>query len=271
MIQLSLLTGDSRMSRSRDDFSRLITIIFVTTLMLISFLSVNTVSAQGGQVALNPTDDTSADSNNPNSNFGERDYLQVENYNSAINGYQTFEINQTSTWLKFNLSSIPEGAVIDAGTLQLFAFNVDFSLNINAYLGTDLLNTSAIASWTESTLTYSNMPIYNTTSLSSTLVDNVGQWYNWSVLNVIKNGNSTSGTITLVLFASPSWTSGVRFYSKESLVAQGAYSPSLVVHWSSVVSEFPKFIFLSCFTIALLIFVVLHKIEHIDKIRRVRR
>ena len=222
-------------------------LVVVCLAILIFSLAVKSVRAQGGQVTLKPTDDTYVDSGNPDSDYGGRNYLQVMNYNSQINSNGTRE---SIVWLKFNLSSVPEGAVIDGATLQLWTSSVNGSFNVNAYSGTDLLNVSAIISWTEMTVTYSNMPFYNTTSMDSVLVETSGQWYNWSVLDAVRDAlNNPARTITIVLYdPSPhGLTSAIWFDSKESSIA---YSPTLTVHWSAVVPEFPTLLILALFIIA---------------------
>ena len=92
-----------------------------------------------------------------------------------------------TVWLKFSLPTIQDGAVIDTAILQLYAYSVWYeTFNINAYSSID-------NSWKESTLTYSNMPNYNSTPLDSEIVtnhfswENYSQWYNWDVIDAIKN------------------------------------------------------------------------------------
>jgi hypothetical protein len=242
------------MSAKSDASERLL--VALSLAILIFSLTVRCVGAQADQVTLKPTDDAYVDSSNPDSNYGGRNYLQILNYNSQINGNGTQE---SIIWLKFNLSSVPEGAVIDGSTLQLWTSSVDGWFNVNAYSGTDLLNTSAIISWTELTIMYSNMPFYNSTSMDSVLVEDSGQWYNWSVLDAVRDAlNSTPRTITIVL-CDPSphgLVSAVWFDSKESSTA---YAPMLTVHWSGITQEFPTFLILALFTIASLLATVVYR------------
>ena len=239
------------MSENRIDFVREIVVVLVLGLVLVPTLSIKTVNAQAGEVTLKPTDDTYVDSSNPNSNYGEQNYLQITNYNSEINGNETHE---SIVWLKFNLSAVPDGAVIDGSTLQLRTSSGDGSFNVNAYAGSDLLNVSAIVSWSELTLTYSNMPSYNMTSMDSVLVEASGQWYNWSVVDAVRDAlNSTARTVTTVLFdPSPhGLLSAIWFDSKESSISD--YAPTLTVRWSGVVPEFQSFLILALFMMATLV------------------
>jgi hypothetical protein len=217
--------------------------------ILLLSLSTKSVSAQPGEVTLKPTDDTYVDSSNPNSNYGGQNYLQITNYNSEINSAY-----ESIVWLKFNLSSVPDGAVIDGAKLRLRTSSVTGSFNVNAYSGSDFLNASAVVSWTELTLTYSNMPSYNTTSMDTVLVATNNQWYNWSVVDAVRDAlNSTARTITMVLFdPSPhGLLSSISFNSKEFFISD--YAPTLTVHWSGVVPEFPTFLVLSLYVMATLL------------------
>jgi hypothetical protein len=234
-------------------------LLFVLGLVILLFsLSAESVSAQAGEVTLKPIDDTYVDSSNPSSNYGEQNYLQITNYNSEVNSAY-----ESIAWLKFNLSSVPDGAVIDGATLQLRTSNVTgfvISFNVNAYSGSDFLNVSAVVSWTELTLTYSNMPSYNTTSMDSVLVATNNQWYNWSVVDAVRDAlDSTARTVTLVLFdPSPhGLVSSISFNSKEFNLSD--YAPTLTVHWSDIVPEFPTFLFLPFYIMATLIAVIAYR------------
>jgi hypothetical protein len=226
--------------------------------ILLFSLSAESVGAQVGEVTLKPTDDTYVDSSNPNSNYGEQNYLQITNYNSEINSAY-----ESIVWLKFNLSSVPDGAVIDGAILQLRTSSVTgfiISFNVNAYSGFDFLNVSAVVSWTELTLTYSNMPSYNTTSMDSALVEANNQWYNWSVVDAVRTAlNSTARTVTMVLFdPSPhGLLSSISFNSKEFSISD--YAPTLTVHWSGIVPEFPSFLILALFMIGTLLAVTVRR------------
>jgi len=246
------------MSEKRIDVLREIVIVLVLSLVLVSTLSVKTVDAQAGQVTLKPSDDTYVDSSNPNSNYGEQNYLQITNYNSEINSAY-----ESIVWLKFNLSSVPDEVVIDGATLQLRTSSVNGSFNVNAYSGSDFLNVSAVVSWAELALTYSSMPSYNTTSMDSVLVGISGQWYNWSVADAVRDAlNSPARTVTMVLFdPSPhGLLSSISFNSKEFSISD--YAPTLTVHWSGVVPEFPFFLILPLFMIATLLAVMVYRQKH---------
>jgi hypothetical protein len=243
------------MSENRIDFVREIVVVLVLGLVLVPTLSIKTVNAQAGEVTLKPTDDTYVDSSNPNSNYGEQNYLQITNYNSEINSAY-----ESIVWLKFNLSSVPDGAVIDGATLQLRTSSITGSFNVNAYSGSDFLNVSAVVPWTELTLTYSSMPSYNTISMDSALVATNNQWYNWSAVDAVRDAlNSTARTATMVLFdPSPhGLVSSISFNSKEFSISD--YAPTLTVHWSGLVPEFPSFLILPLLMMATVLALIFHK------------
>jgi hypothetical protein len=246
--------GGLGMSEKKLDVSGKLLIVLGLVILLFS-LSAESVSAQAGEVTLKPTDDTYVDSSNPNSNYGGQNYLQITNYNSEINSAY-----ESIVWLKFNLSSVPDGAVIDGATLRLRTSSVTGSFNVNAYSGSDFLNVSAVVSWTELTLTYSNMPSYNMTSMDPALVATNNQWYNWSVVDAVKDAlNSTARTVTMVLFdPSPQGLlSSISFNSKEFSISD--YAPTLTVHWSGIVPEFPAFLVLPLYMMATLLAVTVYR------------
>jgi hypothetical protein len=245
------------MSERRIRISKGVVIVLVLGLVLVSLLSIKAAYAEGGQVTLKPTDDTYVDSRNPKSNYGTQNYLQIVNFNNETNSPP--ESYECLVWLKFNLSSVPDGAVIDVATLQLYTSSVNMSLNVNAYSGADLLNESAIISWTELTMTYSNMPYYNTTSMGSVIVDTVGQGYNWSVADAVRNALSSPATKATIVLFDPTphgLLQSVTFDSKE--FSNSDYAPTLTIHWSEVVPEFPTFLTLPMLMMATLLAVIFY-------------
>lgn len=240
------------MSEERIRVFREIVIVVVLSLVLVSTLSIKAVNASSGQATLRPTDDTYADSSNPGSNYGGLGYLQVMNYRT------TYSSDNMIIWLKFDLSSIPDGAVIDEATISLYASLVGETYNVQAC-------SSSNNSWTELSLTYDNMPNYNTTSMDSVLVASANQWYNWTVVDAVGNalsGNPKSVTIVMQEPNPHSSVAWVWFDSKESKVYLNLgidYRPELTIHWSSVVPEFPTFLLLPLFMTATLVGVTLYK------------
>lgn len=211
------------------------------------------VYAQAGQITLKPTDDTYVDSNNPNSNYGGQTNLDIE---YVLTGTFPFQIDYIDiVWLKFDLSSIPNAAAVDMATVQLYAWLVGETYEIHAHSCSD-------NSWTELTLSYSNMPGYNITSMDSATVLTSDQFYDWNVIDAVTTAlNSKSTAITIVL-SEPSPHSSfnsVLFYSKEEPIYFTDYSPNLTVHWTNVVPEFPTFAILPFAMLTTLIAVTLYR------------
>jgi len=239
------------MSEKRIDIFREIVIALVLSLVLVFSLSIETVNAQAGQVTLKPSDDTFVDSSFQTLTFGGETILETLNEYHYYGG-QFSEVEEV-VWLKFELSSVPKGAVIDVATLQLYPSNVYGTNDVHAHFCTNY-------SWTESSLTYSNMPSYNTTSMDSVLVTVNNQWYNWSTVDAVKNAlNSNAEAVTVVLREPSIQNSLVSFESKEAPINLTDYSPKLTIHWSNVVPEFPTFLILPFFMIATLLAVIIYR------------
>ena len=210
---------------------------------------VRTVNAQEGQVTINPTDDTYVDFDNQNSNYGGQNNLQVSKYHDSFENMWEERI-----WLKFNLSSVPDGAIVDTATLRLYCSIASETYNVYAHACSDI-------SWTELTLTWSNMPSYNASSMDTEQVATSYRWYNWSVTYAVQKAvdgiSGGPGIVTIVLLETSfrgliSW---VAFNSKESF----SYYPELTVHWSGQVPEFPSFLILPLFMVATLLAIIAYK------------
>lgn len=161
-------------------------------------------------------------------------------------------------FLKFNLSSVPNGAVIDLATLQLYPSNVQGTPDVHVYPCTN-------DSWTESSLTYSNFPSYDSTFNMASVqfaVDN--QWYNWSTVDAVKDALNNNAEAVTVVLTEPSIqdSTSVSFVSKEAPINLTDYSPRLIIHWSEVVPEFPTFLILPLFMMTTLLAVIVYRKKH---------
>ncbi len=222
-------------------------ILLVVFTLPIAFVPL--VNAQEGQVTLNPTDDTYTDSDNTDSNYGGQDSLIVQKFKDSFEN-----VWEKIAWLKFDLSDVPDGAVVNVATLELYSSIVMETYNVYAHSCSD-------NSWTESTLTYSNMPSFNATSMDSTLVSSSYEWYSWNVIDTVRkavdgiHGGPDEVTIVLLETAFRGLISSVYFNSKEDML----YHPKLTVHWSEIIPEFPTLMSMVLILIVITVAVAIFK------------
>ena len=203
------------------------------TVLVIQVVCVQVIHAQEGQVTIAPTDDTYADLNNPDSNYGGQSNLVIENFGSF-----PADVWKKRVWLKFNLSEVPDGAVVNIATLELYSETVTETYEVQARRGSH-------NSWTEFTLTWNNGPDYES-PLDKTFVASNSQWYSWNVtdavrenLNGIYGGSDVVTIILLECCASRGMGSQASFLSKEGPVES---KPKLTIHWTEVIPEYPSFL-----------------------------
>ncbi len=242
------------MSERGIDIFREIVIVLVLGLVLVSSLSIEMVHAQAGQATLKPTDDTYVDYVSQWMNHGGEPYLQIQ----FSQEYPLLAAlwPRSDALLKFNLSSIPDGAVVDVATLQLHTSSVNGTYVVYAFSSSD-------NSWNESTVTFNDAPNKNFPSLDSVSVPTNNQWYDWNVTEAVKNAlndNNTAVTVILSVESPIDSNSVTWFDSKENTTD---YYPRLTIHWSSAVPEFPTFLLLPLFMIATLLAVIIYKKRYV--------
>jgi hypothetical protein len=209
---------------------------------LIAFMPL--VNAQEGQVTLNPTDDTYTDWWNDESNYGAKSEVKVGNSGGDYADYVYH------AWLKFDLSSVPDGAVGVTAILELYEcslFGISETHNVSAYLCLD-------NSWSEYTLKEINEPFYNTTScLDWTLVHTSETWYSWNVTKAVKNAT----TLTIVL--EESWDhEGAKYVEFNSKEAESNI-PKLTIAWTGIIPEFPTWAPLLLVILTLTVTIAIYK------------
>ena len=172
--------------------------------------------ASAGQVEFVPSADTYTDVFDPMSNFG-----GAYNLNIACNFNAMQEV-----WLKFNLSHIPDGAVVDNATLKAFPTVVTATHEVSAYYCSD-------NSWGEYTINFLNQPTHSDAALDTALIGMPNKWYSWNVTDAVRNALdgvfNASDMLTVVLDQTQWHTS---FHQLQIVSREYGIRVSLYVHWS---------------------------------------
>ncbi|MFQ5621711.1 MAG: DNRLRE domain-containing protein, partial [Candidatus Nanoarchaeia archaeon] len=198
---------------------------FCLGILLTPITFVPQVHAQGGTIILNPTDDAYTDGYNVNSNYGSEPELRTLGFGRYL------------TWLKFDLSSIPEGVIGITAVLELYTIysGVSDPHNVVASLILNNFNNS----WTEDTITASNHPPYpDDVELDTEYVANDETWYEWIVTEAIVNATANNATAVTILMRYP-WgiqTPAISFNSKEGSLTK---IPKLTVTWTALADTTP--------------------------------
>jgi hypothetical protein len=174
------------------------------------------------------TDDTHVDSTNPNSTLGEQKYLDIESWGDASTSYHQM------VWLKFSLSDVPNGAEVNQATMQVYAWFVGGNFNVSAYFCPD-------NSWSESTLTYSNMPNYSPDPVDTEAVSTSDEWHSWDVVEAVRSASRNNLEAVTIVLNEPLLSSqnSVFLYSKETPSLVMDASPKLTLSWSLSASPTP--------------------------------
>ena len=153
-------------------------------------------------------------------------------YGSSTNLYlqsSTSDYGNERIWVKFDLNGkVPAGATITSATLSLYqwwTYGQGGDMAASVHGSTD-------DSWTESTLNWSNQPVFESTAEDTvTLTEGDAQWYEWNVATFVQN-QVTAGDDTLSFVLKPTTEDSptaltYNFDSKE--FSSGSLAPSLEV------------------------------------------
>jgi hypothetical protein len=103
------------------------------------------------------------------------------------------------------------------------------------------------------------------TSIDTILDNSEIKWGNWSVAEAVRDSLNNNSTFLTIVLAEPVSHWGIfQFYSKEIEPIPPDDRPKLVVHWTSVVPEFPTFIALTFLMIAILAIAMIGKCKNLS-------
>ncbi|GEM_PF-2642261 len=165
---------------------RIITLFTLFALPLVIILAIAIGTALAG-VICPLTDDAFISNLNSSNNYGELQYLCVRN-KYGPNGYNRQELDAL---VGFDLSSLPNAAIIDSAQLNLYYYNWQGSNPVGRYLSAYRIEEE----WDESSVTFNNQP--NTSSEYPTVspVNSEYGWMTWDVTRDIQE--FVNGTIAL--------------------------------------------------------------------------
>lgn len=170
---------------------------------------------------LGPSDDSYVDSASADTNF-----------NSSNPNYQYLRAGSTkSSYLKFDLSSIPDGSTIESAVLNIYT-NTKYPSTATLSV---LLSLVSNDSWSESTLTYNDRPDLSgtVTPVSPKTFGTVNTWVTWDFGSSWSQFNADLADNYLSLkLSSTSTNSYVNFLSSE-FVTYFTTTPSLTITYTA--------------------------------------
>ena len=155
------------------------------TLTAVASLSANNVFSVG------PLADTQVASGNPTTNSGTATSMHIQS--SVIGTVSPATFGDERGWTKFDLSSLPNGAIITSAQLQLYCFSAATSPLAVAVAG------SATDSWTETGINWNNQPAFGATLDTQTLAASTSNlYYSWDVTSFAQSEFAGDKLVSLV-------------------------------------------------------------------------
>ncbi len=180
-------------------------------------LDAQTTGSDSSLLTITSVADSYVDSSNPDTNYGTLGRLNV-----SANSIQAY------TYIKFDLSSIPQGVYIVNATLKVFLSGEGGNLywlpadTVGAYRGQD-------NSWAEQVITWNSKPAFSSTATSEWLhgiIENA-EYKTWDVTQDVQSAQQ-SGVLTEVLRFSEKIGDGyLVFQSKD-----GSSTPKIDIEYS---------------------------------------
>ena len=143
--------------------------------MLLAIALVMTTCFYTQAATLSPTNDTFIDEYNPTTINGSQAQLIVRSMN--ITGFELDSL------LKFNLSSIPSGTILNSVKLNLYFFHYN---NSNP-TGNPLEAHRITSTWSEATTNWNNRPSYNGSPSDTVSCPSSYSWIQWNVRDDAQN------------------------------------------------------------------------------------
>ena len=133
-----------------------------------------------GVIIFHPTDDTYVILHKPTSIRGHLDNMYIQNHYGA-GGAPNWGCDML---IKFDLSSIPPGTLINSATLKIYYYKYAF----NSPAGNDLTLHRVTSDWDEDTACGNNKPSYTPEVTSSAIVPgSPGFWLEWDVTSDVQD------------------------------------------------------------------------------------
>ena len=172
--------------------------------------------------------DATVDNSDPDANRGFKSYLEVSDSEYwLLSLYRDIE----RSYLKFDISGLPEKAIIKSAFLIMYTWTVDETHRIGAHFCPD-------NSWQENTITWNNAPHFDKKILDQVLVAKESTWYGWNVTEAFNKVQFPQEiSFTLISEDKHGFLEDVWFHSKDSESSwQEGYGPKLAIYWSLLTS-----------------------------------
>jgi 2',3'-cyclic-nucleotide 2'-phosphodiesterase (5'-nucleotidase family) len=180
-------------------------------------LTATTSVTPGNIYYLGPLADSQVSSGNPTTNSGTATSMFVQSSTTTASSF-----GDERGWAKFDLSSLPSGAVITSAQLQLYCFSA-----ASAELDIAVAGGSS-DSWTETGITWNTQPAFGSTLDTVAMVPGTTDTYSWDVTSFVQSKFADNKLVSLVakpVVEGSTTTIGYRFDCKEF----GSNAPVLTV------------------------------------------
>ncbi|MEJ5200507.1 MAG: DNRLRE domain-containing protein, partial [Anaerolineae bacterium] len=161
----------------------------------------------------------------PNNNYGTTTQLRVGSSECPGQGFP----DRGRALLRFDLSALPAGQVIQSASLQLY-LNYAYTGSGGATINTIGLH-RVTANWTETGSTWNSQPGHSSTAYDTTDVGTAtGAWYSWDATQLVREWyQGTYSNYGLKLISQAETTCNMRQFDSR----EGTYDPRLVITYGT--------------------------------------